>query len=94
MIVTLVSAAEKGGLWVRVVLGFIASVGQPGKGGGKEGEPGGERGRKLGRGAGRLNLRFYILPTVLAMFPNLYFLILEAPRDLKLQAFSCLQVPR
>lgn len=62
MIVTLVSAAEKGGLRVRVVLGFIASVGQPGKGGGKEGEPGGERGRKLGRGAGRLNLRFLYSP--------------------------------
>lgn len=50
----------------------------------KEGEEGGERGRKLGKGAGRLNLRFHIPPTVLAMFPNLYFPILQALRDLKL----------
>lgn len=59
----------------------------------KEGEEGGERGRKLGKGAGRLNLRFYIPPTVLAMFPNLYFPIPEAPRDLKLQVLSCFQFP-
>lgn len=38
MIVILASATEKGGLRVRVVPGFIASVGQPGEGGGKEGE--------------------------------------------------------